>query len=316
MTETYLHALPDFPELIRIVADEQQIPAGQVEKDYWIMHCLYGLSAQGFTFELKGGTSLSKGFRIIDRFSEDIDIRIDPEFSGLGVYTGKNHRKDHHINSRKEFYDWLADNIEIDGISNIVRDPEFDDALYRSGGIRLHFDSHFGEVAGLKEGILLEVGFDTTAPNMPITISSWAYDRASGNSVAITDNRAIDIACYHPGYTLVEKLQTISTKFRQQQEKGTTPRNFLRHYYDIYRLLNDPIVQPFIGTAEYRKHKESRFRTADNLDISTNEAFLLRDAEVRQLYSDEFKRIRGLFSSEPPSLQEMLSRIQEHVNSL
>jgi predicted nucleotidyltransferase component of viral defense system len=47
-----------------------------VEKDYWIMHCLWGLKSQGSTFELKGGTSLSKGFGIIKRFSEDIDIRL------------------------------------------------------------------------------------------------------------------------------------------------------------------------------------------------------------------------------------------------
>lgn len=42
-----------------------------VEKDYWIMHCLYGLQHLKMTFELKGGTSLSKGDRIINRFSED-----------------------------------------------------------------------------------------------------------------------------------------------------------------------------------------------------------------------------------------------------
>ncbi|WP_425485263.1 nucleotidyl transferase AbiEii/AbiGii toxin family protein [Burkholderia guangdongensis] len=40
------------------------------------MQCLWGLQAQGFQFELKGGTSLSKGFGIIHRFSEDIDIRM------------------------------------------------------------------------------------------------------------------------------------------------------------------------------------------------------------------------------------------------
>ncbi len=40
------------------------------------MHVLYGLKTLGLDFELKGGTSLSKGFQIIDRFSEDIDIYI------------------------------------------------------------------------------------------------------------------------------------------------------------------------------------------------------------------------------------------------
>ncbi len=93
----YLHKRRDFSDLIRIVADERGILPALVEKDYWIMHCLYGLAAQGFLFELKGGTSLSKGFGIIKRFSEDIDIRIDPRNAGFDVFTGKNQNKPKHM---------------------------------------------------------------------------------------------------------------------------------------------------------------------------------------------------------------------------
>ena len=53
------------------------------------------------TFELKGGTSLSKGFQIIDRFSEDIDIRIEPP-AGQNVKTGRNQTKPAHRQSRRE----------------------------------------------------------------------------------------------------------------------------------------------------------------------------------------------------------------------
>jgi predicted nucleotidyltransferase component of viral defense system len=58
----FLHSHRNFPDLIRIVADEREIDPALVEKDYWIMHCLYGLQQLKLTFELKGGTSLSKGF--------------------------------------------------------------------------------------------------------------------------------------------------------------------------------------------------------------------------------------------------------------
>src|SRR5271155_4105003 len=78
MSPDYLHNHAQFSDLIRIVGREKSIDPALVEKDYWIMHCLYGLQRLGMTFELKGGTSLSKGFHIIDRFSEDIDIRIEP----------------------------------------------------------------------------------------------------------------------------------------------------------------------------------------------------------------------------------------------
>lgn len=75
--DSYLHDLKDFRELIQVVASERRILPQLIEKDYWIMHALHGLAKQGFVFELKGGTSLSKGYRIIERFSEDIDLRIN-----------------------------------------------------------------------------------------------------------------------------------------------------------------------------------------------------------------------------------------------
>ena len=75
-----------------------------VEKDYWIMHCLYGLQQMGMAFQLKGGTSLSKGYGIIHRFSEDIDIRIEPP-AEMEVKTGRNQNKPVYSESRKQFYD-------------------------------------------------------------------------------------------------------------------------------------------------------------------------------------------------------------------
>jgi predicted nucleotidyltransferase component of viral defense system len=78
MAAIYLHDHKEFQDLLRILEDETGILAGLIEKDYWIMHSLYGLKKQGYIFQLKGGTSLSKGFGLIERFSEDIDMHINP----------------------------------------------------------------------------------------------------------------------------------------------------------------------------------------------------------------------------------------------
>jgi hypothetical protein len=79
---------------------------------------------------------------------------------------------------RKDFYDGLADEIKTNGIIAVKRDETFDDLRqYRSGGIRLHYESMTETIEGVKEGILLEVGFDTVTPNNPLTISSWAYEK-------------------------------------------------------------------------------------------------------------------------------------------
>ncbi len=315
--DTCLHERSDFSDLIRVVGDERKLLPALVEKDYWIMHCLYGLATQGFTFELKGGTSLSKGFEIIQRFSEDIDIRIDPACAPFKVFSGRNQdKKAAHIDSRKQFYDWLASNIQIEGISSIVRDYAFDDDKYRSGGIRLRYDCIFDTPTDLKEGILLEVGFDDTMPNMPRTISSWAFDKASETGITMRDNRANNVPCYLPGYTFVEKLQTVSTKFRQQQEKGDLPPNFLRHYYDISQLLDHPDVVDFIGTPKYQEWKEHRFRTGDNPNIAENEAFLLSDSATREQYTLTYQKTASLYFNEQIPFETILGKIQEQSEKL
>src|SRR5258707_2716129 len=252
MPRDFLHNHPQFADLIRIVAEEKGIDPALVEKDYWIMHCLYGLDELGFIFQLKGGTSLSKGHKIISRFSEDIDILIEP-FPGQDVKVGKNQNKPAHIQSRKDFYGWLAGEIKIAGISNVERDTEFDDLPnYRSAGIKLNYTTVVEAMKGLREGVLLEVGFDTVAPNAPKDISSWLYDRAVASQVDVIDNRAMAVPCYDAGYTFVEKLQTVSTKFRKQQADQSDPVGFMRHYYDIHELLKQPEVQKFIGTDAYK----------------------------------------------------------------
>jgi hypothetical protein len=72
----------------------------------------------------------------------------------------------------RAFYDWLAETIRIDGIVNVQRDTAFDDERYRSGGVRLNYKSITDSVPGLKDGVLLEVGFDDVTPNVAKDISS------------------------------------------------------------------------------------------------------------------------------------------------
>lgn len=315
MQPDFLHRHRDFPDLIRIVAREKRIDPVLIEKDYWIMHCLYGLQQLGLAFELKGGTSLSKGYHAIDRFSEDIDIRIDPP-PERNVKTGRNQRKPAHIQSRKDFYDWLAsEKIRIDGIERVERDTAFDNRDMFSAGIRLTYSVSAGAMPGLKPGVLLELGFDDVTPNEARDISSWLYDHAAAHA-PIVDNRAKGVSCYDLRYTFVEKLQTVSTKFRQQRESGEFPVNFMRHYYDIYQLLAREDVRSFIGSDAYRAHKERRFRRADEPDLSKNEAFNLRDAETRRLYETAFAASAALYYGDKPSLEQILVSIGAWAKAL
>jgi hypothetical protein len=318
MPVDYLHNRKDFPDLIRILGEETGIVAGLIEKDYWMMHVLNGLRKQGFDFELKGGTSLSKGYKMIHRFSEDIDIHIKPP-DKFGINESPKNNRSKNIEARKKFYDWLAETIKVEGIDFVERDTVFDDtAYYRSGGIRLYYKSKTEQIGGIKEGILLEAGFDTVTPNFRQTISSWAFDKAIRNlSIEIIDNRAVDVSCYHPGYTLVEKLQSVITKFRQEQADGIERPNFMRQYYDIYCLLGNEEVQEFMCTKEYEIHKKARFPKQDLIiPVKESEAFLLTDARLRAFFRKRYENTKALYYNGQPDFEELLMKIKMNLEKL
>jgi hypothetical protein len=90
------------------------------------------------------------------------------------VKSGKNQNSPAQIKTRKDFYDWLAKEIKIDEISAVERDTAFDEHSQFIGApaFRLNYESETEALDGLREGVLLEVGFDTVAPNEPKDISS------------------------------------------------------------------------------------------------------------------------------------------------
>ena len=168
----------------------------------------------------------------------------------------------------------------------------------------------------MKDGILLELGFDDTAPNRPVTISSWALEFARDKGVQVLDNRAMNVLCYAPTHTFVEKLQTLSTKYRRLAEAQAFPANFLRHYYDVYCLLDLPEVQAFMKTSAYQERKVQRFRSGDELVIAKNPAFTLSDPVQRDLFAREYRKISALYYQGQPEFDQLLARIKAHLNSM
>lgn len=277
------------------------------------MHVLFGLKNAGLSFELKGGTSLSKGLGIIKRFSEDIDIRINPPAK---LKVNEKGAKPNAVKSRFGFYDWLANNLEIDGIVKVERDHEFDSPNGMSGGIRLYYNPITDIVEGLKPGILLEAGFDQVTPNKPVDISSWALDKAKATrNMPFIDNVAREIPCYDMRYTFVEKLQTIVTKFRQEMTDGKERKNYMRQYYDIYCLLQEETVQDFLGTDEYLTHKDKRFPKIDQLtDIKHNQAFLLTSDEIKSTLRNRYHLTSSLYYKSQPDFDEIINGIKKYLH--
>lgn len=293
------------------LAAERRIPAGIVEKDYWVMHCLWSLKEQGFLFEMKGGTSLSRGWLCVDRFSEDIDIRFDPP-PGLNVKSDKQA----HIRARFDYFDGLAGKIEVPGVK-VERVRDQDDKKAQNGGIGLRYPSYFEPMPGLRQEVLLEAGFARTAPNEPRDFTSWALDKAIEAKLAVADNRALAVKCFNPEYTFVDKLQTICRRFRQHRDrndpKADRPREFLRHYFDLYNLLEVERVRRFIGTPDYEVYKKERLRGADVAEFSSKAAFTLPEEKIFRHFEEEFVVMNTLLLSPGPTFRALIERLRENA---
>jgi hypothetical protein len=175
-------------------------------------------------------------------------------------------------------------------------------------------------LADLKEGILLEAGFDNIAPNMPMNISSWVWEHLVSLNMhsKYINNTASSVLCYHPGYTLVEKLQTIIRKYRNMSmAEDSNNKNFMRQYYDVYCLLGNEDILAFIKTPEYAAHKSIRIKGADKfIPVAEHPAFLLDDAEIRASFKARYQATARLYYNGQPDFDDVLARIAAHLHEL
>lgn len=84
-----------FSEAVSATANEMQLPVAIIEKDYYVTMILRELAKRAPECVFKGGTSLSKCYHVIDRFSEDIDIAFSNEL-------GRGARRQFNMTARQE----------------------------------------------------------------------------------------------------------------------------------------------------------------------------------------------------------------------
>lgn len=241
-----------FPTLLQFAANELDVPRIIIEKDYWVTETLRALAEyHPGEFVFKGGTSLSKCFHLVDRFSEDIDILLTDSFSSGG-------QRDRVMKSMQQtVIDRLTMTIHGIPISNrgVRREVDFDwpRHLTDPGGT-------LTATSGVTPSIKLEMGTRGGAtPTIACPVRSMLVDAlvASNPGAARTALPAHDLAAFevqalHPGRTLVEKLLLLNEHARRLDvgEIDELPARHGRHLYDVIQLLGSPLVLEFLADRE------------------------------------------------------------------
>lgn len=280
----FIHEDDDFAALILAVAADRRILPALVEKDYWVTHTLWALHQVGLDIWFKGGTALSKGYNIIERFSEDIDLCIKPgTVAGMPVVSSWTSGNNGPVASRVAFYQQLLEVLQIPGAQVVVA-PDGMDSRGRSASYFVEYPGRFmGSLpATMRPHVLVEVGDARVTPFLERSISSFVHDwlEAQGQLNEFEDNRPDRVRCLHPTAVLVEKLDAIRRRFHR------TPRlaqEFVRHYEDAAHIVlylnekDDGEAGPKAIMAEMVAGKQIAGPLA-----ATDEAFTLADGAARR----------------------------------
>ena len=230
-----------FEELIEVTAQSLNIPAVFIEKDYWVTYILKRLSNSNFidTAIFKGGTSLSKAYKLIDRFSEDIDLAI--------ITNGKTGNEIKKL--IKEIEKGLLDeNFQEVYTPQTSKGSQFRKTVHQYPKIIA------GEFGHANENLILELNsFAKPYPYVSKTISSYIYDflnTQSSEAKQLIDQYSLEpfqINVLDYRRTFCEKISALARASFESDESNTQLKEKIRHFYDIYFLMQEDEIKEFIN---------------------------------------------------------------------
>lgn len=247
-----LYEHPEFAALVTATREASSIPGitdQLIEKDYFVTEVLRMVALQFPTQAIfKGGTSLSKGWNLIERFSEDVDIFVDP--AQFEPPLGKN-GIDRHL---KQLRDQVAQHPAFTYLPN---DSKTSGGFGRSDSFQ--YPQLFTGVAAIRPAVLLEAGTASgREPVVEIAISSYVGDflRTQNIDLGAEDQLGFTMRVMHFRRTFVEKLFAIHAKVEIMKGGGPNISTYARHYYDLFRLLRRQEVIDMLRSSEYAEMKD------------------------------------------------------------
>ena len=231
-----------FSEVVIRTAQMMGLPEIYIEKDYWVTYVLKRLSQSEYRDRaiFKGGTSLSKAYKLIERFSEDVDLAV--------VTNGES------ANQVKQL---------IKKIEKSILDENFDavdDALTSKGSsfrktVHRYPVTHEGDFGHAREHIVIELNsFAKPHPYKSKEISTYMNDFLEANAPELIteyelESFTVNVLDYRR--TFCEKISAVARATFEPDESFTELKSKIRHLYDLYYLMQEDEIQAFLGSDNF-----------------------------------------------------------------
>jgi len=322
-------------------ATERGVHPVVIEKDFWVcwlLSLLFSRSELGPQLVFKGGTSLSKVFGVVERFSEDIDLSVDLEFVGFDPETfatlTSRTKRDAAVAEMQRLCARKTDEMIMPVMEAAIREELGGTA---NGANWLHYELE--ETSGSPT---LSFRYPTTRPNplgyvrqeVKLEMGSLTDQRPIGrypvrpwiaeNFPALFVEWRCDVTALELGRTFWEKATILHSEYFRPVEQPTPPR-YSRHYSDMACLLGHRDATTFIedkdGCARVAEWKARTFpRAWAKYDLARHGTFHLLPAESRRAdVAADYAAMRPMFLIEPEPFEKMMERLavaEKRINSL
>ena len=236
------YTLPDREKkaILAQVYDDMPLPLASIEKDWWVVQTLalvFQMEAAPYLV-FKGGTSLSKAWGIIQRFSEDVDLALSREFLGFSgtisrTQVGK---------LRDASFKYISERF-LPELQKAFQDKGFNDVEVALTDVKtpdqdpVTIEVSYPKVVEKSEYVLppvkLEIGSRSTLePFTDRQFCSFIGDKFAGRSFA---DEKITVPCVNPERTYLEKLFLLHEEFKRPANEIRVDR-MSRHIYDIQKI--------------------------------------------------------------------------------
>ena len=319
-------------------AARMAVSSVMVEKDFWVSWLLGLLFADPDLaphLVFKGGTSLSKVYGVIDRFSEDIDLSMSPAFLGAdeSVFAAMKSRTRRdaalaqmQAQCGERTRNVLMPRLEQATFEHLGRRTAGaswlryqDDAVARSTVV--HFEYPTASEAGfdyLHREVKLELGSLTDQrPTEQHAVRPWVVD----DFPAAFPNWQCQVTALELARTFWEKATILHAEHHRPADQAT-PDRYARHYVDMERLLRHPDAAAMLADHALRERvvewKNRVFaRQWARYDLARPATFrLLPNDERRAALSRDYAQMRAMFIAAPPEFEIVLARLAEAERAL
>lgn len=313
------------------IAEQTGMSAFAVEKDWWVVQalsCVFELEDSNYLV-FKGGTSLSKAWGLIERFSEDVDLAIDRAFLG---YTGELNKRQ--ITAlRKEASNYTAGKFK-QALEQKFAEKGFKDLTFKLVEatdsdqdpriIEVYYPNLIQKPSYLEARVQIEIGCRSLKE--PFTVKSISSLVDTYYPKMEFAQASIEVPSVNPERTFLEKIFLLHEEFQRPKEKMRFER-LSRHLYDVVTLSKTEFGEKALEDKELYEtivNHRHKFTRVGGVDYNLHQPKTINpipDYEVIDEWEKDYNTMveQMIYEENPPSFKEIISdltALKKKINAL